>query len=167
MTRRGYTLVELVLVMFLLIMVAFFVFAVTGAGSQTYLRLQDRQERISDLRTGLSYIDVKIRSHDRTGSLAVETEPIGGSPAVTIRQDIDGAFYTTWIFVYDGYLCELFISTDIPFDPALASRIVRVDGMTIARSGASAITVTLERQDGPDRQIRSRTVGLRSGEVIG
>jgi len=40
MTRGGYTLVEMVLVMFLLVLVAAFVFSLTGAGSAAYLRLQ-------------------------------------------------------------------------------------------------------------------------------
>ena len=41
--RRGYTLVELVLVMLLLTLVASAVFTLAGAGSQTYLRLADKR----------------------------------------------------------------------------------------------------------------------------
>ena len=134
MTRGGYTLIEMVLVMFLLVLVAAFVFSLTGAGSTAYLRLQEQQDLSADLRTGLSYIDVKIRSHD-----------------------------APWFYSQGGYLGERFIPGQTAFKPELGSRIAAADVLEVGFSDRQKLLVTLTRQTGDKALTRSRTILLRSG----
>jgi len=163
MTRGGYTLLEMVLVMFLLVLVAAFVFSLTGAGSTAYLRLQEQQDLSADLRTGLSYIDVKIRSHDAAGQIWTAPRPDNSQTALVMRKTAGDAPYVTWIYIHEGYLCELFIPEQAAFKPELGSRIAAADVLEVGFSDRQKLLVTLTRQAGDNALTRSRTILLRSG----
>lgn len=160
--RQGYTLIELVLVLALLVLIAIFVFVLTGSGSQAYLRLTASQSQASDLRIGLSYINVQLRSHDSQGMIDLRQDPFGGSPALVLSREMEGKTYLTWIYVREGYLCELFLAeTTLPV-PEMATRIVAADSLTLIRRSDDALQVILTRQDGEVTVQRSRTLTLRS-----
>lgn len=164
--RGGYTLIELVLVLLLLILVASAVFTLAAAGSQTYLRLTAKQGQAADLRTGLSYLDVQVRKHDLKQSLNIRPDPFGSQPALAIEQDIEGEMYVTWIYLLDGYLCELFVAQDAEVNPEMGSRIVPMNEMELDILGDDAIRITLSRQaEGQARIQGSRIVYLRAGGV--
>jgi prepilin-type N-terminal cleavage/methylation domain-containing protein len=166
MTRRGYTLIEMVLVMFLLVLVASLVFSLTGAGATAYLRLQQKQDLAADLRTGLSYLDVKIRSHDAAGQIWSDQRPDNGEAALVLRRTAADAPYVTWIFIHEGYLCELFIPERAAFSPGLGSRIAAADRLDIRFADERQLTVTLSRQTDDGTLSRSRTILLRSGGLL-
>ena len=160
--RRGYTLIELVLVLALLVLIAIFVFVLTGSGSQAYLRLTASQNQDSDLRIGLSYINVKLRSFDGQGMIDLQPDPFGGSPALLLSSDIEGESYLTWIYVREGYLCELFLAESTTPVPEMATKIVAADSLMLIRQPDEALQVILTRADGVMTGQRSRTVTLRS-----
>jgi prepilin-type N-terminal cleavage/methylation domain-containing protein len=160
--KRGYSLIELVLVMFLLVLVAFYVFSVTGIGSQAYLRLTERQNLTADLRIGLSYLDVKIKTNDRSGAVSIRPDPFTGQTALLIGHEIDGQPYQTWIYLYDGALYELFVSERATVNPAMGNRIVAMDALQLDQPAGNLIRVTLVRGTGQEARTRTRTIGLRS-----
>ena len=160
--KKGYTLVELVLVLALLVLIAIFVFVLTGSGSQAYLRLTASQNQSSDLRIGLSYINVKLRSHDGQGMVDLRPDPFGGSPALVLSRELEGETYLTWIYVREGYLCELFLAETTTPLPEMATRIVKADSLALIRRSDEALQVVLSRQDGEKIGQRSRTLTLRS-----
>lgn len=163
--RRGYTLIELVLVMFLLILIAFYVFTLTGTGSQTYLRLTAKQSLTADLRIGVSYLNVQIRKHDQQDALSIRPDPFDGRPALVISQELEQQTYLTWIYIYDGYLCELFVAENAAVTPEMASRIVPADELVLTPLAGDALRVGLVRRTDQGREERFRTVGLRSGGI--
>lgn len=162
MKRRGYTLIEMVLVMFLLILVSFFVFTATSMGSSAYLRLNAWQERTSDLRIGLSYIDVKVRSNDALGQMSIQPDPFTGADALVFSRVVDDQLYRTWIYVHEGYLFELFVPEKAVVSPEMGNRIARVDRLELKRSGSDLLTVTVSRKSGDTIQKRSRTIRMNS-----
>ena len=164
--RNGYTLIELVLVLLLLVLVASVVFTLASVGSETYLRLAAKQDQAADLRIGLSYLDVQIRKHDEQGALSIRPDPFAGQPALVIEQQVGDQTYLTWIYVYDHTLCELFISEDTQVTPDMASRIVPMNGLEIEAVGTDAIRVTLIRQSEDLTRISgTRIVNLRAGGI--
>ena len=165
MRRSGYTLVEMVLVMFLLMLVSFYVFSVTGLGSSAYLRLHDWQRQTSDLRIGISYIDVKTRSHDEADAISIRPDPFSGADALVISRDIGSQRYLTWIYVYDGYLYELFIREQGSATPEMGNRIARMDRLEVSMAGSGSLRITLHRQNGASLQTRSRVIRLNSGVI--
>lgn len=165
MRRQGYTLIELVLVLFLLVLVAFFVFSVTGIGSQAFLRLNSWQERTADLRIGLSYIDVKVHSCDQANTLTIEESPFDSTDALRIKKEIDGQSYVTWIYVWDGYLTEVFVSEGTELTPQMGSQISRAESLDLQQPEASVLRVTLTCVSRGTRASRSRNLTLRSGGI--
>ena len=162
MKRQGYTLIEMVLVMFLLILVSFFVFTVTGIGSSADLRLSDWQRQTSDLRVGISYIDVKTRSHDAADMISIQPDPFSGADALVISSEIAGQTYLTWIYIHDGHLCELFIRAGGAATPEMGNRIARIDELALDISGGTLLQVTLSRHNGGQLQKRTRSIKLNS-----
>lgn len=160
--RNGYTLIELVLVLALLVLIAIFVFVLTGSGSQAYLRLTAGQNQDSDLRIGLSYINVKLRGYDGQGMIDVQPDPFGGSPSLLLTREIEGETYLTWIYVREGYLCELFLAESTTPVPEMATRIVAADSLTLISRPDGALQVILTRDGAATAGQRSRTITLRS-----
>jgi prepilin-type N-terminal cleavage/methylation domain-containing protein len=165
MRKHGYTLIELVLVLFLLVLVAFFVFSVTGIGSQAFLRLNSWQERTTDLRIGLSYIDVKVHSYDQVNALTIGKSPFDSTDALMMKKEIEGQTYITWIYVWDGYLTELFVSEGTELTPQMGSRIARAESLVLQKPEASVLRVTLTCVSRDTRVSRSRNLVLRSEEI--
>lgn len=164
--RRGYTLIELVLVLMLLVLVAAMVFTLAGTGSQSYLRLMAKQSQAADLRTALSYLDVQLRKHDELGAVAIQPDPFSGGPALLMILDADGQDFLTWIYLSDGYLCELTAASGTPVTAAMGSRIAPVDDLDLEPLGDDAIRVTLTRQSPGQAIIRgSRTVAMQAGGI--
>jgi hypothetical protein len=164
MRRCGYTLIELVLVLFLLILVAIGVFTLAASGSQAFLRLSDRQSLNADLRTGLSYLDVQVRKHDSQQSLSIQPDPFDAGPALVVEQSIEDKAFLTWIYVHDGYLSELFVEAGAAVTPDMASRIVRMDEMRLEQVAADAMRITLiRRPEGENPLEASRLIYLRAG----
>jgi type II secretory pathway pseudopilin PulG len=165
--RNGYTLIELVLVLLLLILIAAVVFTLAGVGSDTYLRLAAKQAQATDLRTGLSYLDVQIRKHDTRGALAIRPDPFAGKPALVIRQQIEGKDYLTWIYLYQGSLCELFVASGAKVTPDMGSLIVPMDDLQIEGVGDDAVRVTLSRQAKGQARIQgTRIIDLHAGGIV-
>ena len=168
--RRGYTLIELVLVLFLLILIALSVFSLTGIGSRTYLRLTDKQTIAADLRIGISYFDVKLRQNDAAASIFVLDPPYAvdqiNGKVLLIERLIDDRLYNLWIYQYDGYLCEILLEQGAVFLPEMGSRIVRIDRLEFDIVADDALRVSLSRsnEQGEMRQ-SERVITLRTGGV--
>lgn len=139
--RNGYTLIELVLVLFLLILVAGSVFTLAVSGSRSYLRLENNQRRNSDMRIGLSYLDVKLRQNDRQGALEVTNFPGSDQSALRIGITIGDELYYTWIYVYDGYLREMFVPAVREFSPELGSKIIPAKAISFSRPADDALQI--------------------------
>jgi hypothetical protein len=165
MNRRGYTLIEMVLVMFLLILVSFYVFTLTGVGSAAYLRLTDWQNRTADLRIGLSYIDVKVRSNDMADRIEIRPDPFSGNDALVMIRPVGEELFLTWIYVHDGCLYELFVRENAVVTPEMGNKIADVQTMQLSMPTPRQIHVTLVSGSEEMARSRSRAIGLNSGGV--
>ena len=111
-SKKGYTLIELVLVLFLLVLVASLVFSLTAAGSEAWLRLSSAREERSDLRTAMSYIEVQLRKADMADGISIEADPFNGESALYLVKRIknptipDNDQTITWIYLEDNTLYE-------------------------------------------------------------
>ena len=82
-----------------------------ATGASVYRRVADRVEQSAAQRLGLTYITAKIHSYDEAGKVvpAVYVDPSAQeADAVVLYQDIEGVSYWTILYVYDGWLRELF-----------------------------------------------------------
>lgn len=58
-------------------------------------------------RTAYSYITEKLRQNDTAD--AVSMGELDGTEALVLSQEMDGVTYITYLYLYDGYLKELYV----------------------------------------------------------
>lgn len=89
------------------------------AGAGVYKNTTAVAEAAYDTFTPLAYLEQKVRAHDYAGGISVEThEDIS---VLCLHQTINDSRYTTFIFVKDGYLKELFVRDDDSPDTSMDS----------------------------------------------
>jgi hypothetical protein len=130
--NKGYSTVELVLVLLLLLLFGVTTFTLIFAGSDTYQRISDNKNAETDARIALSYLNVKIRQNDMAGKIEVKNFPGTGKPALVLHDTRPESDLITWIFWERGMLLECLISEgEIPSSD-LSFLIVEVDDFTVS-----------------------------------
>lgn len=121
----------------------FVLFAITAGilvllGATQYRATADAMNRNYEVRTTTSYLSEKIRQHDRN---TVSVTDLGGCRALTLTQTIDGDAYSTYIYLYDGSLCELFAGAQTDCTPSMGQPIVSLLAFDPEVSDDGLITV--------------------------
>ena len=80
-------------------------------GANIYQNTVNSMEDNYNARTVCSYISGKFRSNDSAGDISIGS--IDGQPSLILNQEINDASYSTYIYEYDGYLRELFVSDSV------------------------------------------------------
>lgn len=161
--RNGYTSIETVLVMLLLIAVSFLVFATVSAGSNAFLNLSEKRGRDTDLRVGMSFIDVKLRKNDAVvqdpkgsaiSGITVVDNPFEPGRALRIQSEEGGRRLYTWIYCRDGQLYELFQVAESTPDATLAVRVAQIDQfeLTLDPDDARLVRVSLRVDETGNRE---------------
>lgn len=136
------------------------IFLVLFMGVNTYSRLTARDRIAYDRRTCAQYITTKIRQSDSTR--AVSVEPFGDSSALVLREDIDGAAYLTRIYIYKGYLTELFSAENAHLEPIDGTRIMKLNGLSFSYEG-DLLNIIYADETGKSTEM---SVSLRSKEGV-
>jgi prepilin-type N-terminal cleavage/methylation domain-containing protein len=103
-SKKGYSLVELVLVMMLLVLVASLVFSLTAAGSRAWMRLTESGNRRTELRTAMSYIDVQLKKSDSLNSVSIGADPTGSGAAIKLIREIKNPTIPDFNHPRPGYI---------------------------------------------------------------
>ncbi len=82
-------------------------------------------------RTCLSYVTEKIRQSDTDGG--VETGTFDGIPCLILRQNFGDQAYATYLYSYEGQLCELFVQEGADVHAPDGQRILEVTKMEKSR----------------------------------
>ncbi len=85
-----------------------------------------------ELRTVHSYICEKIRQNDASGS--IRTQYKDGVSCLVFRSTVSDTNYVTYIYCYDGYLRELLVSEDYPFDPASGQTVMELSSFSVIQT---------------------------------
>lgn len=126
--REGYSLIELVLVMALLVIFGLTTFTLVVSGGEAYKNIIGKKDANSELRVALSYVNMRIRQNDSQGSIRLERSPNGGHNAVVIQELIEGSSYETWIYWEDGRLREAFVSEGQAVTKDISFVVADIDG---------------------------------------
>ena len=103
-TKQKYLDQLLTLLLFTVFLTSVLLVLLTGA--DVVNKLSARDQKNYNQRTTIQYLATRIRQADQRGMISVST--MGDSDAFVIKEVIDDTPYETWIYCYDGYLCELF-----------------------------------------------------------
>ena len=140
---------HLIDVFFIISLLFGFVFCavlIIALGASIYQRGVDSSTSNFDKRTASTYIVQKIRQCDEYGAISVGE--IGNLPALTITKDIDGTSYTIYMYVYNGYLMEVFARTDTAISPQSGQRIIEMESMDVKISSSNLISVSVSDVEG-------------------
>ena len=92
--------------------------------------------------TPLSYVEEKIRQNDVAGSIAVMT--LDGTECLALKNSSDGINSTTYLYVSDGWLKELFVRDDTDVSLNAGKNIIEASDFKVAElnNGLYRITIT-------------------------
>ena len=92
--------------------------------------------------TPLSYVEEKIRQNDVAGSITVMT--LDGTECLALKNSSDGIDSTTYLYVSDGWLKELFVRDDTDVSLNAGKNIIEVSHFKVAElnNGLYRITIT-------------------------
>ncbi len=128
----------------------------TGAGS--YHRLTQRDQAAYDRRTCIQYIATQVRQADCEGCISVE--PFGDVQALALEETIDREAYVTRIYLWEGYLMELFSARSVSLFPEDGTKIMPVREAQFSLE-AGKLTVTCVDEQGAETSL---TLAMRSGK---
>lgn len=130
----------------LFVLTLFCVFAISALtlvtlGANIYQRTVDHMETNFESRTPYSYITQKVRQADQLDSVYVGS--IDGNDALLIRQEIGDTQFTTYLYEYDGYLCELLTRADQQLSANAGNHIIKVESFEIKALEANLFSVDI------------------------
>ena len=98
---------------------------------------EGHNERIS-----LSYVRTKIRSADTMGSISVSD--FNGHSALSISETFAGRTFKTYIYLYNGWVHELFHEEGLDFFPGDGMPIIRADSLSFEAIDNGMIRVSTD-----------------------
>lgn len=129
----------------LLALTVFAVFAlcvllVLLSGAQVYRGLTERGEENCASRTAVRYLTTRIRQAE-----SVTVGDFEGCHALIIPEQIDGTTYLTRVYVYDGYLRELYCAESADLQPQDGEKVLPAAKLE-AILGNGLLTMELDGQ---------------------
>lgn len=103
------------------------------AGARVYQGVSSVLEAQYSTTTCINYISAKVRHYDKQNG--IDMGKIGDIDAIALYDTYDGEEYVTYIYCSDGYLMELFCSTQEEFLPQDGQRIMPIDELKLALNG--------------------------------
>lgn len=94
-------------------------------GAQMYRGTVDRSTANNDDRVLGAYVRSMVRAEDARG--AVSVEEASGVKAIALREEIEGTDFVTFIYEYEGQLCEQFMEEAYEFEPDAGTAICPVN----------------------------------------
>lgn len=125
--EQGYSLVEMTVVMLLLVVFGLGIFMLAATTTTTYRSLVEDKSNVEQLRVASSFITTKIRQNDRQQGLFVLTDSQTFGDVLLAQELYGDDYYTTWIYVSNGFLREATVPTGmIPTDDS-SFEIAKID----------------------------------------
>lgn len=153
-----------------LVLVLFAVFAVCVLsvllmGADSYQTLTRRDQASYDRRTAAQYITTKIRQNDSSHAIFVgdfeNVLPRDEGNTLYLTEMVDGEAYCTRLYCHDGYIRELFATSEGCFSFNDGEKVLPAQSIHFSMNGGF-VTVELEHPDGEMEQF---VLLLRSMEV--
>lgn len=130
-------------------------------GAKVYRSSADSMDQAYETRTALTYVSTKLRHGDAAG--AIQLYPLeNGQSALRLALDADGETYYTYLYFYEGELCEALLSESQPFDPKLGEAIVALRDFRVVTVSDGLLECSVTSQNGVSESMR---FAVRTGEV--
>lgn len=114
-------------------------------GANIYQKTTNDMNHNFNFRTSFAYVTEKIRQHDTADTLSYTT--LDDTDILVLSESIDEKDYSTYIYVYDGWLLELLSEKDIPFNPQAGQKILKATSLSIDQPDPldpSVLSITID-----------------------
>lgn len=127
------------------IVTLFSIFLISGVllvlfGANVYQKTTSESSVNETIRTSLSYITEKVHQCDQSDSIQIENH--NGIDTLALYTVYDTSEYVTYIYYDQGSLKELFIQSNLEFNPAAGNSITEIHAFQISEN-ASLIHILL------------------------
>jgi len=156
----------------LFVLALFGVFAVSALtlvliGADVYRHTVNDMNRNYDTRTAAAYITEKVRQNDCSvtsngdyidGAVAISS--LDDLPAILLTRELEGEIYCTYLYLYGGYLKELFMrqGSSLGSNAADAGQnIMPLSDLRLEQVSAHLLKVSLTTQEGEEHQLMIST----------
>ena len=155
--RRHRHVVDLLFVIALLFLFAFSAIMLIALGADVYQKNVDTMRKNYDRRTASAYLVQKVRQADVRG--AVRVDELNGTPALVLTNRVGDRDYATWLYLYDGKLCEQLLRAEMAPEPAAGQEILPLKAMELDALSGRLLSVRLTLEDGEEEAFY---LGLKS-----
>ena len=118
--------VDLLFSFLLLLIFCLFSLLLAGMGSAVYRNGTEHLNENYTSRTAIAYLSEKVRQHDRTGDMT----SVEDCQAIGFHDTIESGSFVTYVYFYDGALCELFIRDNVSPLADMGNRIVELSSFS-------------------------------------
>lgn len=150
-------MIEIIFPVALLVVFAFSALTVLLLAAQIYQSVTEKSALNDVSRTGLSYISEKIHQQDVGGQISIGE--LDGQEALVLTQVSEETVYHTYIYLYEGYLRELFIKDGTKADLHAGTAILEMRELFMEEVAEGLFCFTCTDAGGVQNSI---TVAVRS-----
>ncbi|MBR3770618.1 MAG: DUF4860 domain-containing protein [Lachnospiraceae bacterium] len=127
--RTNHHTIDTISILLPLALFAITSFLIIAIGAGHYHSITSHRTENEKNRTVFSYLWEKFNQNDVMGS--VFTADLNGISAVAMTQNVNEQIYTTYLYVYDGYLRETTVSKNTLFTPESGITITELSALEI------------------------------------
>lgn len=132
--------IDTVFVLLIFCIFAISVLMVLMLGASTYKNMTEISRDGQDERAALSYVWSKVKNSDDDGGISIGY--FHGLPALCFDEEVASTLYRTMIYLYDGWIYELFSEADLDFYPEDGVKIIRVEHLKFEQINHGMIKVS-------------------------
>lgn len=101
-------------------------------GGRVYENINARSQDNFTGSVALQYVANKVRQGDMEGAVRVRT--VEDVPVLELESRLEGGNYVTWIYYYEGSICELFTDPSYGLSLADGLKVLECDGFWVGQS---------------------------------
>jgi len=116
--------------------------AVLLMGAETYNTLTERGSTAYHRRVATRYLTTRFHQAEK-----VQVEDFCGLSALTVRDEISGRTYLTWVYCHEGSIRELFAAESTAVSPEDGEIVMEAESLTFSLEGG-LLTVEITHADG-------------------
>ena len=109
-----------------------------------------------------AYLAERLRRSGETEGIRVGT--FSGQPALYLLEETEGTTYQTVIYVYDGWLCELYTEEGLDLPPEAGTQLLECAALDLEQPEPGLLRLKTRGTDGTESSL---TLSLRTGRKLG
>ena len=140
--NRNNNRVDTVIVLLIFCVFAMSVFLVLILGASIYSNMAEKAFEGQNERIALSFVRTRVRNADSADSISVGD--FQGFPALSFEEDLGGRIFVTYIYLYNGWVHELFHERGHYFSPGDGDRMIQADSLSFEKIDGGMIRVSTD-----------------------